>query len=303
MRDGLVEDRQAVANRSLCRVSNDVQRLGFRLDAFLFADRRKMRFEQFGRDAPQIEPLRAAEHCHRKLFDLRGGEQELHMRGRFFQRLEQGVESVARQHVDFVDNVDLVARRNRRVAHRFDDLAHIVDAGMTGGVHLDHVDMAPLGNRAAGFAHAAGTDGRAALPVGSDAVQGLRDKPGGGCLAHPAHARHQEGMRQPVARDRIGQRTHHRFLPDEFGEALRPVLARENAVGLCGIDRRRIGGIYSWRRRCFCRAIGMRRHRRGRLRCSTAEHLFLPRLLEVRRTGRIDLLRGAVPRGAVRIVR
>src|SRR3546814_3794661 len=52
----------------------------------------------------------------------------------------------------FVDDIDLVARRHRGIAHRLDNLAHIVDAGVRRGVHLDHVDMAPLGYGAAGFA-------------------------------------------------------------------------------------------------------------------------------------------------------
>src|SRR3546814_4739951 len=70
-----------------------------------------------------------------------------------------------------VDDVDLVARRHRGIAHRLDDLAHIVDAGVRRSVHLDHVDMAPLGDRAARLAHAARVDRRPALPVRADAVQ------------------------------------------------------------------------------------------------------------------------------------
>ncbi len=156
------------------------------------------------------------------------------MRRRFLKCLEQGIESIARQHVNFVDDVDLVARRNGGIAHRLDDLAHIVDAGVAGGVHLDHVDMAAFGDRDAGLAHAAGIDRRAALPVRSDAVERLGDQPRGGGLADPAHAGHQEGMGQPLARDRIGQRPDHRILADQLGKGLRSVFARQHAVGLRG---------------------------------------------------------------------
>jgi hypothetical protein len=106
-----------------------------------------------GRDAAQVEPLAAAEHRDRQLVDLGGGEQELHMRRRFLKCLEQGIESIARQHVNFVDDVDLVARRDGGIAHRLDDLAHVVDAGVAGRVHLDHVDVAAFGDGAAGLAH------------------------------------------------------------------------------------------------------------------------------------------------------
>ena len=54
-----------------------------------------MRFEQFDRDAAQIETLGPAEHGHRQFLDLGRGEQELHMRRGFLQRLEQGVERIA----------------------------------------------------------------------------------------------------------------------------------------------------------------------------------------------------------------
>ena len=40
--------------------------------------------------------------------------------------------------------VDLVAGEHRPVARALDDLAHVVDAGVGGGVHLQHVGVAPL---------------------------------------------------------------------------------------------------------------------------------------------------------------
>ena len=78
------------------------------------------------------------------LLDLGRGEQELHVLRRLLQRLQQAVEGLLRQHVHFVDDVDLGARRHRPVARVLDDLAHVVDAGVRGGVHLDHVDVARI---------------------------------------------------------------------------------------------------------------------------------------------------------------
>jgi hypothetical protein len=49
---------------------------------------------------------------------------------RLLQRLQEGVEGRRRQHVDFVDDVDLVAGAGRRIAHAVIDLADVVDAGM-----------------------------------------------------------------------------------------------------------------------------------------------------------------------------
>ena len=145
--------------------------------------------------------------------------------------LSKRVERLLREHVHFVDDVDLVARADRGIAHRLDDLAHVVDAGVAGGVHLDHVDMAALGDRTARLAHAARVDRRAALPVRPDAVERLGDQPRGAGLADPAHAGHQEGMRQPLALDGVGQRLDHRVLADQ--------LARRSAGGTCGRERDR----------------------------------------------------------------
>ena len=139
------------------------------------------------------------------------------------------------EHVDFVDDVDLVPRRDRAVAHAVDQLAHLVDPGMRGGVHLDHVDVAVLGDRAAMHAFAAGRDRRAAGAVRADAIERAGDDPGRRRLADPAHAGEHEGLRDPPGGNRVRQGADHRLLPDDLGKALRPVLAGEDAVGDPGV--------------------------------------------------------------------
>ena len=297
MRDRLVEDRKPVADRTFGGIGNDMQRLSIGLDAFLAADFRKMRFEQFDRDSPQVEALRAAEHCNRQFLDFGRREEELHMRRRLFERLEQRIEGIARQHVDFVDDVDLVARRDRRIAHSLDDLAHVVDTCMARRVHFDDIDMAPFGNRAARLALAAGADRRATLPVGADTVERLGDQPRGRGLADPAHAGHQEGMRQPIPCNGIGERAYHRFLPDKFGKGLRAVFACQYAIGLRRIGCNRWGHGSGWGRGL---KLGLL------LGCAswrTAEHRFLSGVLEFRHARRVGLFGPAFPRKAVRIVR
>jgi hypothetical protein len=105
-----------------------------------------------GVDAAQVEALAARQHRDRNLADFGRGEDELDVLRRLFERLQQAVEGLRGEHVHFVDDIDLVTRRNRAVAHLFDDLADIVDAGMGGGVHLDDIDMAAFHDRLAMFA-------------------------------------------------------------------------------------------------------------------------------------------------------
>ena len=287
--NGLVEDRETIANRPFGGVGHDVQSLRIGFDAFLGADVGEVAFEQFDRNAAQVETLGPAEHRDRQLFHLGRGEEELHMCRRFLKCLQQRIESIAGQHVNFVDDVDLVARRNRGVAHRFDDFAHVIDAGMAGGVHFDDVDVAAFGDGAAGLAYAAGADRGTAVSIGPDTVQSLGDEARGGGLPHPANAGHQEGVSQPIAGDGVGQRTHHRFLTDEFGEGLRTVFTGQNAVGLSRLPNS--GGMW------IIRMIGRRRRLFG------AEHGFLSGFLEFGSARRVGSVRFALPRKAIWIVR
>ena len=97
----------------------------------------------------------------------------------------------------------------------------LLDAGPAGGVHLQHVHVPPLGDRAAGLAGPAGLDRRPALPVRPDAVQPLGDDARRRGLAHPAHAGQHEGMGDAVRLEGVPERPHHRLLADQVGEGLR----------------------------------------------------------------------------------
>ena len=174
------------------------------------------------------------------------------MRGRFFQRLQQTVESLLRQHVYFVDDVDLVARRRRGIARALDDLANVVDAGAGGGIHFLHVDKARFGNRPAWLANAARIDGRrGALAVRSNAVEGAGDNARGGGLSHAAHAGQHEGVGDTAGGECVAQRADQGFLPDQPGEIGRAVFARQHTIRL-GTHR---GGGRAQRRPAWRRVV------------------------------------------------
>ena len=157
------------------------------------------------------------------------------MRRRFLQCFQQGIERILRQHVNFVDDINLVTRRHCRIAHGLDNLADIVDAGVRCGIHFNDVDVPTLRNRDTGFADTARINRRPALPVLPDAVECLGDQPRCRCLAHAADTGQQERMGQAVALDRIAQRRHHRILADKLGKSLWAVFAGKDAIGLrCG---------------------------------------------------------------------
>ena len=63
---------------------------------------------------------------------------------RLFERFEHRIEGMARQHVDFVDHIDLEASRARRVDSLLKQLGHFIDASVGGGIELQIVDKTAL---------------------------------------------------------------------------------------------------------------------------------------------------------------
>ena len=99
-----------------------------------------------------------------------------------------------------VDDVDLVARGVRLVVGAVDQVADVVDAGMGGRVHLDHVEMPALKDGAAMLALLGHVERWRAVAAWRLIVQGARDQPRGRGLADAAHAGQHIGLGDaPVA--------------------------------------------------------------------------------------------------------
>src|SRR5205085_5694476 len=80
-------------------------------------------------DGSELELLAAREDGFGNLVRVRRRHDEEDARGRLFQSLQQGVEGGGREHVDFVNDEDLVAVTRGPDAHGVDDsVAHVVHA-------------------------------------------------------------------------------------------------------------------------------------------------------------------------------
>jgi hypothetical protein len=99
--------------------------------------------DELGRDRLQVEALAAGDDGREHLLHLGGGEDELHVRRRLLEGLEQRVERRRREHVHLVDDVDLELALGRRVADGVAQVAHLLDAVVRGAVDLDHVEVEP----------------------------------------------------------------------------------------------------------------------------------------------------------------
>ena len=174
----------------------------------------------------EVELQATAQHRHQQLLRVGGGEQELDVPRRLFQRFQQRVERRLRQHVHFVDQVDLELAARRHVLRVLDQFADVVHAGVGRGVDLQQVDVAAGVDRQAGLAFAAGFGAGPAL-----AIQALGEDPGDGGLADAAGAGEQERVVDAAGFQRIGQRAHHVFLADQFGETPGAPLAGEHEIG------------------------------------------------------------------------
>ena len=155
------------------------------------------------------------------LLRLRGGEDELEVRRRFFDQLEQGVEALLRHHVRLVDDVHLEAPGDRRVEGALAQFPRVVHAAVGGGVDLDHVDAARPGRRQrdAGVAHPARI-GRGPVHAVQRAGQDAR----AGGLAAAARPAEEVGVVDPPAAQRLAQRLGDLLLALDLGEGGRPVL-------------------------------------------------------------------------------
>ena len=149
----------------------------------------------------EVELQAARQHRDRNLLRIGGGEDELDVLRRLFQRLQHGVEGVAGKLVHFVDHIDLEAAARRRVGRLFQQAGHVLDAAIRCGIQFDVVDEATAIDLRAGGTDAAGRrrdPGLAIERLGHDA----RD----GGLADAARAGEQVGVMQPLLVERVRQR-------------------------------------------------------------------------------------------------
>ena len=171
--------------------------------------------DQGGGDQGEIKPLAAGLDGFRDLMGLGGGENENDVGRGLLQGFEQGVEGGGGEHVDLVNDVDLVSVAGGPVGDMLPELADVVHPGAGGPVDLDHVHRARGGDLPAGGALAAGGGGRALF-----AVQGLGHDSGQGGFPDAPGPGEDIGMVDPPGLDRVGQGAGDVVLAHQFLEGL-----------------------------------------------------------------------------------
>ena len=217
----LVEQRERIAQAAVGGLRQQLQRGRFIDQLFRVENMRQAGTDQRHRQTLEIELQATRQHRNREFLRIGGGEQELDVRRRFLECLQQRIEGTRAQHVHLVDQVHLVAAARRRVLHVVEQFARVIDLGARGGVDFDQVDAAAGLDLAAAGAFEARRRAHAAF-----AVQALGQDPRHRGLAHAARAREQEGVVHASARERIAERGEHMLLAGHLGEAARTPFAR-----------------------------------------------------------------------------
>ena len=223
--DQLVKRGFRVAHPAVGAAGDGKQRGLVNLHLFQPGDVRQVFDNERGGDAAQVKSLAAGKDGGQHFLRVGGGEQELHMRGRLLEGLEQRVKSRRGEHVNFVNDVDFVRSGGRRVFAGLAEFAHLFHAVVAGPVDLDHIERPAFGDfEAAGIVIAE-------VHLGSaGAVQAFGEDAGDGGFARAARPAKQVGMGDALLFDGVGKRLRDMLLPDDIGKPLGPVFPRNDLI-------------------------------------------------------------------------
>jgi len=245
-RERLVEGRERIAQCAVALAGQQHEALLVRRHPLGLADLAQACHGAWHRNAAEVEPLAPRQDGGQHLVRLRRCKNKEGVRRRLLQGLQQGVEGLVGEHMDLVQDIDLLLVALGRDAHLLAQLADVVDLVVGGRVHLEDVEAASLLERDAGVALAARLGPVLALLARRLAVDGLRQNAGGGRLADAARPAKQVGVRQAIELDRVLERIGDVLLGHHLLKERRPVLACGNEVVPFGHDnccRRREEGV------------------------------------------------------------
>ena len=220
-RYNLVEHGERVAHTTIGLPRDELQGLGFGFDALLTGDVGQLVGNVLNGDALEVVGLTTAQDGGQDFLLLGRTHHENRVVRRLFQRLQKGVECGRREHVNLIDDEDLVTTRLRRYLHLVNQFADIIDRVVRRRIQLIDVVGTLFVERAAALALVAG------LALGREvlAVDGLGKDTRAGRLTHAARTAEEIGMGQLPAHDSVFQRLHEALLSHDGLEVLRTVFS------------------------------------------------------------------------------
>ena len=199
--------------------------------------RRELALDLRQGQGPEGEALQPGDDGRADLAGVRRAEDEEDPRRWLLEGLEKDVPALL-DALHLVDDEDLAAQVGRTRVDARDELAHVVDLVVGGGVQLDDVERPTLAD---GGAARAGIAGLAVAEVG--AVDGLGHDPRHGRLARPAGAHEEEAMADPVQAHGVAERLDDRALADHLAERLGTEAPIERLPGAFALRAHRAGAV------------------------------------------------------------
>ena len=209
----LVKVGETVTHGTVGLFGKDVEGFVGSLDAFLFANVAEAAADLVYGQALEVKTLHTAQNRLRNLVDFGRCKNENHVGRRFFERLEESVEGACREHVDFVDDEDLVLADDGRVLHTFNHIADVVDAGVGGRIYFVDVHRVSAGDILAAVALPTRVQRVIAL-----AVERAGEDAGASSLAHTTGAGKKECMMETTALNGVLESLCDMFLTDHIAE-------------------------------------------------------------------------------------
>ena len=231
----LLQCGERVAHAALGMACHDGKRLVIVIEALLLAHVCQAMLDILVSDAVEIEALAAREDGLQNLLRVGGAQHKDHVRRRLLERLEQRVKRRRREHVDLVDDIDLVLATHRGKVNGVDDLlAHVVHAGTACGIELVDIRVVALGDELAFLTGAVGHAAACTLGarrLGIAAQQRLGQNARHGGLARAARSAEQVGVGQASLGDGVLERRDDMLLAHHGVEGERAILSVQRFHG------------------------------------------------------------------------
>ena len=216
----LVKEGKAVAHGAIRLLGENIEGFVGGVDVFLLADVAQARGNLVDGQALEVEALHARKDGRQQLVHFGGREDENHVRRGFLEGLQECVERSRREHVNFVDDENLVLAYNGRVLYAVNHVADVVDAGVGGRVYFVDIHRVAARDILATFALSAGVQ-----RVAAGAVERAGEDSGTGGLAYATGPGKQECVVETAPFDCVLEGLCDMFLPDHVVKGLRAPLA------------------------------------------------------------------------------
>ncbi len=135
----LVEQTDRIAHRTVSQERDRSDRLGIDSDILLVCNQLEAGREARLADSLEVIALTSRQDRCGQAMGFGRREDEDRMRGRLLQCLQQRVKGTGREHMNLVNNIDLVLGSGGEEDDLFGNLANVVDRVVGGGVNLGDI--------------------------------------------------------------------------------------------------------------------------------------------------------------------